>query len=208
MTYHRRGMGSTQSRPSLYVRVPRAVDGYDFDVRVGGPRGKAHVQTSLGSTQSRPSQYVRVPRAALGASAAEYNLVSSALSFVLRTLGAKPAARAAAPARAPMRMPTPAPMRGFGSLGDSTDLEPATSLSNPTMTGAPTIGVDPATAAWQGSMLEQTKIIAAAQQDFTDREVRARYLQIAATLAIPVAAAAWRAVGRVLAGRREERDFE
>ncbi len=57
-------------------------------------------------------------------------------------------------------------------------------------------------------MLAQTKIIAAAQQDFTQREIKARYLQIAATLAIPLAAAAWRAIGRVLSGRREERDFE
>lgn len=200
MTYHRKALGSSQSRPSLYTRVPRGVDGYDVDVRVGGPRGRARVQTSLGSTQSRPSSYARVPRGMDGVGSLK--LAGSVMDLVGRVLGLK-AARPAPPARARQRMPQPQ-MQGFGSLGDSTDQEPPTSLST---SSTPTI-VDPATSAWQASMLEQTRIIAAAQQDFTAREVKARYLQIAATLAIPLAAAAWRAVGRVLAGRREERDFE
>lgn len=134
---YQRSLGSSQSRPSRFVRVSRGV--------------------ALGSSQSRPSKFVRVAR-------------------------------------------------GFGSLGDATDAEPPTSLAQPTITTNPTI-VDP-TVQWQADMLAQTKLMVASQQDYAAREVQQKWIQIGATLLIPLSAAVWRAIGRLLAGRRSSRDFE
>lgn len=176
-------MGSSQSRPSNFTRV--------------------HRSASLGSSQSRPSNFTRVHRSTpMGAAALEYSLVNG-LVDIIRSLTPQKVVIAQ-----PVRRPAPAPrraMQGFGSLGDDTDAEPVTSLAQPTLT-QPTV-VDP-TVQWQNDMLAQTKAMVASQLDYAQREVQQKWIQIAATLAIPLAAAAWRALGRALSGRRATRDFE
>lgn len=182
---YQRSLGSSQSRPSNFVRLHRGV--------------------AMGSSQSRPSNFVRMSRGGMGASAIEYSLVSGLVDLIRSVIPQKVTVQAA-PARKPMRQPM-RPMHGFGSLGDETDAEPPTSLAQPTL-AAPTI-VDPAaTAAWQQAMLEQTQLMVASQQDYAQREVQQKWIQIGATLAIPLAAAGWRALGRALSGRRAARDYE
>jgi hypothetical protein len=73
-------------------------------------------------------------------------------------------------------MPTKKPL---GSLGDGDSDAPL---------------VDPQ--AWRDEMLANVKGVRAAQEDFTRRESLQRWFQIAATLAIPLSAAVWRAIFR------------
>lgn len=69
------------------------------------------------------------------------------------------------------------------SLGDDTPTTGAATLTD-------------GTTQWQQAMLSQTSAIAAAQQEFTKRESLQRWIQIGATLAIPLSAAIWRAIFR------------
>lgn len=64
---------------------------------------------------------------------------------------------------------------------------------------APTTGaatLTDGTATWQQAMLSTSQRIAAAQEEFTKRESLQRWIQIGATLAIPLSAAIWRAIFR------------
>lgn len=72
-------------------------------------------------------------------------------------------------------------MNGMGSLGD--DTAPPTTLSTPTLT-------DPATSQWQGAVLVQLQ---QGVNTLKTAELQ-KWLQIAATLAIPVAGAVWRMI--------------
>jgi hypothetical protein len=81
--------------------------------------------------------------------------------------------------------------RIYGSLGD--DIPADTSIAVPSTLPDPT-------AEWRANMLAQSTAIAKAQEDFTRRESMARWVQIGATLSIPLAAAVWRAIFR--SGRR------
>lgn len=69
------------------------------------------------------------------------------------------------------------------SLGDDTPTSGAVELTDGTVR-------------WQQAMLSTNQAILAAQQEFTKREQMARYVQIAATLSIPLAAAVWRLIFR------------
>jgi hypothetical protein len=71
--------------------------------------------------------------------------------------------------------------RTLGSLGD--DAGGATTLSQPTLT-------DPATVQWQANVLAQLQ---AGVRTMQTAELQ-KWLQIAATLTIPVAAAVWKAI--------------
>lgn len=82
----------------------------------------------------------------------------------------------------------------LGSLGDD----------NTTSPSDPSIGVDPLLV--QQQQLAQLKTIAAAQTEFTRRESLQRWIQIGATLSIPLAGAIWRAIFR--SGGRRGSDIE
>lgn len=69
------------------------------------------------------------------------------------------------------------------SLGDDTATTGATELTDGNTT-------------WQQSMLSEVQGVRAAQDEFTRRESLQRWIQIGATLAIPLSAAIWRAIFR------------
>ena len=195
-------LGSNQSKPSKFALVRRSMrdsmgsDAIDYSLNITGSHPFATSgSVALGSNQSAPGKYARVARAmGMGATALEYGLTQA---------GPVVLAPPPPPSRA-LSMPRGAARRyGFGSLGDATDQPLATSLAQPTL-AAPTI-VDP-WSDWRTQMLTQTSAIAAAQQDFTQRESLQRWFQIAATLAIPLSAAIWRAIFR--GGRGSAKDFE
>lgn len=81
------------------------------------------------------------------------------------------------PIRQPMR-----PRLTLGSLGDDTSGSGST-LSQPTL-------VDPTTAAWQQSVLQQLQAGVATLQ----KAELQKWLQIIATLSIPVAGMVWKAI--------------
>jgi hypothetical protein len=203
----RSGLGSNQSKPSKFALVRRSMrdsmgsDAVNYSLNVTGSHPfSTSGSVALGSNQSAPGNYGRVARAmGMGAAAVEYALTQS--GPVLQPPPPPPKGRV-------LSIPRGAARRyGFGSLGDATDAPLATSLALPTL-AAPTI-VDPAVdpwSDWRTQMLTQTSAIAAAQQDFTSRESLQRWFQIAATLAIPLSAAIWRAIFR--GGKGSTRDFE
>jgi hypothetical protein len=69
------------------------------------------------------------------------------------------------------------------SLGDDTQTTGAAQLTD-------------GTSQWQQSMLSEVQGVRAAQEEFTRREGLQRWIQIGATLAIPLSAAIWRAIFR------------
>jgi hypothetical protein len=73
------------------------------------------------------------------------------------------------------------PLNGIGSLGD--DAPPSTTLDQPTLT-------DPATAQWQGAVLVQLQ---QGVNTLKTAELQ-KWMQIAATLMIPVAGAVWKLI--------------
>lgn len=68
------------------------------------------------------------------------------------------------------------------SLGDDTQ------SSTPSLTDGPT--------QWQSAMLDNSNQLLAAWQEYIKRDQIARYVQVAATLAIPLSAAIWRMIFR------------
>lgn len=72
--------------------------------------------------------------------------------------------------------------RSLGSLGDDAPAGPTT-LSTPTLT-------DPATVQWQNDVLAQLRVGAEAMRIGETQ----KWLQIAATLSIPLAAAVWKMI--------------
>lgn len=72
---------------------------------------------------------------------------------------------------------------GLGSLGDDAVTAPA---ATPVLTDG--------TAQWQSAMLANSNQILSTQQAFITKDQIARYVQVAATLSIPLAAALWRII--------------
>lgn len=170
-------------------------------------------QRSLGSNQSMPRTGRVVARALGGIS--EYATTAQANPTLVRRRGL--GASAMEYVTKPVIIPVPPPIHvtnrhpaanidllgggsnynawtGLGSLGDDNAASPAD----------PSIGVDPVLIAQQ--QLAELKTISAAQVAFTKREAQQRWVQIAATVSIPLFAAVWRAIFR--GGRTSSKDFE
>lgn len=77
------------------------------------------------------------------------------------------------------------PRVSLGSLGD--DTSGAATITTPTLM---TPGPDPATAAWQGNVLAQLQAGVATMQ----KAELQKWLQIAATVTIPLSAALWKLI--------------
>lgn len=153
--------------------------------------------SGMGGITSQPA-HSPVSVFALGATTPEYHLTSGFVSgattkpqkrrrSVLRRFGTQPHIRRAM-ADAPDWY-----RNHLGSLGDDTSAT-SQSLTTPTL-----VEPGPVMAQWQQDVLASQAQAMAKQDAYLAIETKQRWMQIIATLSIPVAAAIWRAIFR--AGR-------
>lgn len=155
--------------------------------------------SGMGGITSQPA-HSPISVFALGASASEYALTGGVVSGATqkpqkrtmsqRMFGTQPHGRRA------MAGPPDWYRNQLGSLGDDTSAT-SQSLTAPTL-----VEPGPQMAQWQQAVLASQAQAMAKQDAYLAIETKQRWMQIIATLSIPVAAAIWRAIFR--AGRSGE----